>query len=173
MQLAINMQYCFCFYMILGSVHQYRYYVLFLLPRFFFHSSFFISLVQNIYTNSFSITILPFSSICFPSFIFNIFDVLKPSISKRFIATFPSRTSKKRYLVRQPPLASQQLRLVQFALSFELSSLVRVLYDIYLVYEIYLISKFLAHCYLRMLCLIIVWFMKLDLQDTQVSVPVM
>lgn len=104
--LAVNVQYYFHFYMTLGLVRQYRYHILLLLPRFFFHTSFFISSVQNIYTNSLSITVTPSSGICLLSFIFNMFGVLKPFLSKRPAATSPSRTSKRGRLARQPPSPS-------------------------------------------------------------------
>ena len=77
-------------------MHQYRYNALLLLPYFFFHTSFFISSIQNIYSNSLSITIPPFSGICFSSFIFNMFGIFKQSISKRLTTTSLLHNSKKR-----------------------------------------------------------------------------
>ena len=189
--LAVNVQYCFCSYMTLGLVRQYRYHALLLLPRFFFHTNFFISSVQNIYTDSLSITVTPSSGIRLPSFIFNMFGVLKPSLSKRPAATSPSSTSKRGRPARQPPSPSQQRRSSQSALSSELPSLVRMLCDVCLVYGIYLVPEFLAHCHLRMfrlivvrsvkldrchlrmLSLIVIRSVRLDRQDAQVSAPLM
>ena len=148
--------------MTLGIMHQNRYHVLLLLPCFFFHTSFFISSAQNIYIDSLSITITSFSGIRLPNFIFNMFGILKPSLSKGFATTFLLQISKRRRPAHQPLSPSQQLRSLQSALSLELASLVPMLCDICLVYEIYLVPEFLAHCHLRMFRLIVVQSVKLD-----------
>ena len=143
-------------------MHQYRYYALLLLPHFFFHTSFFISSVQNIYTNSLSIIVTLSSGIHLPSFIFNIFGVLKPSLSKRPAATSLSHTSKKGRLACQPLSPSQHLCSSQSALSSELPSLVFMLYDVFLVYGIYLVPELLAFYHIKMFCLIVVRSVKLN-----------
>lgn len=90
------------------------------------------------------------------------FDILKLSISKHLAAIFPLRNSKKGCPVRQPLLPSKPLYLLQYTLSLELPSLVFMLCDFCLVYVIYLIPEFLAHCHVRMLRLIVGRSVRLD-----------
>lgn len=155
MWLSVNIQYCFRFYIILGSMRQYKYHALLLFPCFFFHTSFFILLVQYIHTidNLFT-TVPPSSSVYHSLFVFNIFGVLKPSMFKRPFASSLLRTSKRGCPARQPLLSSfiaisllcapkmrrrplqplsssfEQVCMLQSALSSRLSSQVCVLDDV-------------------------------------------
>ena len=108
------------------------------------------------------------------------FGIFKLFISKRPVTTSSLRTSKRERTASQPPLSPlaalsslcaprmgrlplqlplslfPQLRLLQSALFLKLPSPVCILGNVCLIYEIYLITKFLAHCHVKMLRRIIV-----------------
>ncbi len=143
-----------------------------LVASLFFYTGFFTSFILYIHIiiRLFT-TILSTSSICSLSSVFNIFSVLKPP--KRYAITSPSYTSKRGRSASQlifllgalkmrcpslvsPSLLSKLWRLSQSPLLLDFPLLIRILDDIYLIYEIYLIQESLTNCHLRMFHLIVV-----------------